>query len=683
MSTSNLSYPRPDFERSGHWQSLDGKWEFAWGLARAEESAYLAPGSNFPEEIVVPFPWESSASGLEAAWLEQGWYRRAIEVPAAWDGLDVVLHFGGAHHTCRVFLDGKHLGGHAGAGPFECDLTPALSERKGLLVVAVEAPIDKQAIGHGKQRSIPTDDYDSCAFQPSSGIWQPVWLEARPATFLQSLRVDSAPTLDAFMVRAEVAGPARDGARLLLRARDSGEELEIACNGDGRAEARFDLCRPRKWSPEDPHLYFLEATVTSRDGRDEVTVPAGLRLVEVVGDEIHLNGRRLYIRGVLDQGYWPGSGLSAPNPEALQADLELARAAGYNLVRKHLKLEDPRWLHLADTMGMLVWEEPPSTSRYSATALAAFRQELEAMVARDANHPCIIIWGSFNEEWGLDWKVAEDPERQDIVRQTAALVRALDPSRPVVDNSGWSHVSADLVDWHYYEPDLATWAKNVNGLVHDEQAEIPVPLHPPALEMKPLAVNPSVIKGRPNLNSEYGAGLTSVERAWHLKWQTQEMRRHDRLSGYVYTELYDVEHELAGIYRWDRGRKDLANMEPSQVNADTVLVIDLIPAQPGIDVVATGPVRFEVRLSHHGHRTAHGRLLARWGPHLGRDAVGPAVYEGPSSSPITAEPFVLGAPVMVEAVLPPGWRSGRLHLWVESGGASIASTSLDIVRSRA
>jgi len=506
-----------------------------------------------------------------------------------------------------------------------------------------------------------------------------VWLEPRPATFLRALRVESAATLDALMVRAFVEGPSSEGATLQLVLESGGTSLDLEVRADGTSEGRCALNDPRLWSPDDPYLYVVEATLNSRDGRDEVSVPTGLRRIEVVGDELRLNGNRLYLRGVLDQGYWPDSGLSAPSPEALGRDLELARESGYNLVRKHLKLEDPRWLHVADKLGMLVWEEPPSTSRYSAASVAAFHQEVEAMVARDANHPSVVLWGLFNEEWGLDWKVAEDPDRQQIVRQTAVLLRSLDPSRPVIDNSGWSHVDTDVVDWHYYEADLSRWATNVNSLVHDKLPKVPVPLHPPVIEMKPLGIGPNVLRGRPNLNSEYGVGTTSVERAWYLKWQTQELRRHDRLSGYVYTELYDIEQEFAGIYRFDRQRKDLANLEPCEVNAETVLVLDVLPHQPGIDVVLRGNrVSFDVRVSHHGSQPVVGQLLTQWGPYLGAR---PSVPKGLDTQGVTtrASPFVLGSPVLVESQMPGDWAAGRLHLWLVQGDLAVASACLDIV----
>ena len=230
---------------------------------------------------------------------------------------------------------------------------------------------------------------------------------------------------------------------------------------DGRFAGRLEIAEPRLWSPSDPHLY--ELVVTSSD--DRVVVTAGLRRIETRGEQLYLNGERLYLRGVLDQGYWPESGLTAPSDEALLRDLELARELGFNLVRKHIKLEEPRWLHHADRMGMLVWAEPPAPSRLTpACRDGVLEAQLSPMVERDGNHPSIVVWGLYNEEWGLDWDIPGSPERAAAAIDAYDALRALDDSRPIVENSGWSHVRSDLVDWHYYDEDPASWARNLAEL---------------------------------------------------------------------------------------------------------------------------------------------------------------------------------------------------------------------------
>ncbi|MFD0663545.1 glycoside hydrolase family 2 protein [Thermocatellispora tengchongensis] len=358
--TPRAEYPRPHFDRSHTWSCLNGEWDF-----RADTE----PAWN--RTITVPFAWETPASGIEAHWLPVAWYRRHVTVPPAWSGQRVVLHFGAVHHEATVWVNDVEVVTHRGGyTPFEADITDALREGTQEVVVRVSAPLDKREIAHGKQRSVPRDDFDGVCFTPSSGIWQSVWLEARPATHLAALKLRPSEGLDAIEVEARVAGPSQAVLRLTLRGTDTAVEVPVpdaeAAPGAGRiARATLPVARPRLWSPADPHLYHVDAVLTSADGTDSVAGYTGLRRIEVIGEDLYLNGRRLFVRGVLDQGYWPRTGITAPDDAALRRDIELAAAAGYNLVRKHLKLEDPRFVYHADVLGMLVWAEPAATGRFS------------------------------------------------------------------------------------------------------------------------------------------------------------------------------------------------------------------------------------------------------------------------------------------------------------------------------
>ncbi|MFI6739040.1 glycoside hydrolase family 2 protein [Nonomuraea sp. NPDC050451] len=664
MEESIMEYPRPHFDRSHSWSSLNGEWDF-----RADTE----PGWN--RTITVPFAWETPASGIEAHWLPVAWYRRLVTVPAGWAGQRVVLHFGAVHHEATVWVNDvevvKHRGGYT---PFEADITDALrGEGPQEVVVRVCAPLDKRELAHGKQRSIPRDDYDGVCFTPSSGIWQSVWLEARPATYVAGLKLRPSAGLDAIEVEARVAGPSESVLHLTLRGTDTTVEVPAV---EGVARAVLPVAGPRLWSPDDPHLYHVDARLTSADGTDEVAAYTGLRRVEVIGEDLYLNGRRLFVRGVLDQGYWPRTGITAPDDAALRRDIELAAAAGYNLVRKHLKLEDPRFVHHADVLGMLVWAEPASTGRFSAESVTAFEEQIAPMVERDGDSPAIVIWGLYNEEWGLDWDIPGDPAKQQATARAYELLKALDPSRPAVDNSGWTHVKTDLLDWHYYDESAASWGRTVAALMDGEQDDFPVRLGPDYVVRKKLAGSPSQpLRGLPNLNSEYGGGFTCVERAWHLRWQTQELRRHDRLAGYVYTEMYDIEHESAGLLDFERRAKDLAGVNPADVNATTTLVLDVVPVAPGRDLLSESrEVTVPVRVSHHGSEPVNGHLHTAWTPVFGPapDAFGAA---GPW---IEAKPFLLSGPAEVGAALPAGWTSGRLHIALVSDGEIVARSAVDV-----
>ncbi|WP_219468725.1 glycoside hydrolase family 2 protein [Nonomuraea rhizosphaerae] len=664
-------YPRPHFDRSHSWASLNGDWDF-----RADD------GRDWDRTITVPFAWETPASGVEAHWLPLAWYRRRFTVPAGWAGQRVVLHFGAVHHEATVWVNGTEVARHTGGyTPFEADVTGALGDGEQEVLVRVAAPADKRELAHGKQRSVPRDDFDGVCFTPSSGIWQSVWLEARPATHLASLRLRPAGDLDAITVEARVtetsgSSEATLPTTLRLTLRETGASVEAQVV-DGVARAVLPVAEPRLWSPEDPHLYHVDAELTSPSGVDRVTAYTGLRRIEAAGEDLYLNGRRLFVRGVLDQGYWPRTGITAPSDAALVRDLELAAAAGYNLVRKHLKLEDPRFVHHADRLGMLVWAEPAATGRFSAASVAAFEAQIAPMVERDGNSPAIVIWGLYNEEWGLDWDIPGDPAKQEAAARAYDLLKALDPSRPAVENSGWAHVRTDLLDWHHYDESAATWGRTVAALMNGDQDDFPVRLGPDHVVRKALAGSPSQpLRGLPNLNSEYGGGFTCVERAWHLRWQTQELRRHDRLAGYVYTELYDIEHESAGLLDFERRAKDLAGVDPADVNAVTTLVLDVVPVAPGRDLLSeSGQVTVTVRVSHHGTEPVGGRLRTAWTPVLG---AAPPLLEGDGPR-AEAKPFLLSAPAEVHARLPEGWTSGRLHLaLVAEDGAVLARSAVDV-----
>lgn len=653
-------YPRPDLDRSARWASLNGPWRFE------------AEGET--REIVVPFAWETPASGIGRTWLEHATYVRDVVAPEEWTDARVVLCFGAVHHRAIVRVDGVVAGEHVGGyESFEMDVTGMLRPGVSAAVsIEVFAPADKRDIPHGKQRSIPRDDYDGVSFTPTSGIWQSVWLEGRGRTYPRSvaLRGDS---LTGFDVTVDLAGDSPANAAVRLRVMETGEEVRGVSDAEGRMRARLPLSEPRLWSPATPHLYRVEVAV---DDVTEAVATAGLRRIEARGEQLFLNNERLYLRGVLDQGYWPRSGLTAPTADDLRRDVELARELGYNLVRKHLKFEEPLWLHEADRTGVLVWAEPACPSRFSPAAAEAFERQLEGMVQRDGSHPSIVVWGLYNEEWGLDWDIPGSPARAAAAVHAYEALRALDDTRPIVENSGWSHVRSDIVDWHYYEPSIARWKEAVAALASGTEDSFAVRLGPDFIVDKSLYASVDFPRtGVPIVNSEYGEGFTSLERAWHLRWETQELRRHDRFAGYVYTEFADVEHEAAGLLAHDRTPKDWGGCLPSDVNADTTLVLDLVPLAAGADIEPPSePFTVDVHVSHHGAEAVEGSIRVSWVP-AGAPVV-TAVTAGTTSEPVRAEPFILSPVVSVRVPAIDG--PARLVLsFVDGTGAVRARAFLD------
>lgn len=662
---SRHEYPRPHFDRSSAWLSMNGTWEFAPDPLSAHQQDTVSGW----QDIVVPFPWESPASGVHQVWLETGWYRRQLEVPVEWKGQRIILHFGAVSHEAVVWANGievaRHIGGYT---PFETDITDVLNENGGELVVRVHNPNNKLAIPHGKQRSMPRDDFDGVCFTPSSGIWQPVWLEPRPEVHISRVDLRPAHGLDAIEATVWVEGETEVTLAV------DGRSVKVSPGADGIARATLPISSPRLWTPSDPHLYFVEASTGTGD---RVLVYTGLRSMQVSGDRVLFNGRDFFMRAVLDQGYWPEGGLTPPTDAAMVRDIELAFAQGYNTVRKHIKFEDPRWLYHCDRLGMLVWAEPPSPGRYSAAAAASFEELIPQMVRRDGNHPSIVFWGLYNEEWGLDWDMAGAPEKRQAASRAYDLLQALDSSRPIVENSGWTHTKTDIVDWHYYTNDVPTWAAKVEGIFNGTDNSFPVMLGPNFIVEKLIALPGFEASAKPNMNSEYGGGYTSVERGWHLRWQTQEMRRHDKARGYVYTELYDVEHENAGLVFYDRSPKDLGGVDPGEVHADTLIIFDHSPVSPGRDVVhASGEVATHIRVSHHGSDPLSAEVAIAWGAPLFHDHD----EKWTTISRIDADPFRVSAAQVLKARLPEGWKSGRLHVALVVNGERISRAFLDVAR---
>ena len=452
-------HPRPLLRRAG-WISLDGVWEFAIDQAgELDDPSQVA----FADVIRVPFAPEAPASGIEyGSPFRACWYRRTVTVPAASGGA-WWLHFGAVDYRATVWVGGAPVAHHEGGyTPFAVRLAAGTAEPRTLdIVVHVEDdPVDL-CKPRGKQ---------AWSAQPSgiwyprtSGIWQTVWLEHRPSTWIDRLKWT--PTLERWEVGLAVwlEGVGRQGWELGLdlRAGDmmlahdryavvSGEvHRRVALSDPGVDDFRNALL----WSPESPTLLSAALTLWDADGGivDEVASYAAIRSVGVDGGRFLLNNRPYPLRLVLDQGFWPDTGMTPPDDAALERDVRLTKAMGFNGVRKHQKIEDPRYLALADRLGLLVWEEMPSAYRFTGQSVQRVVQEWMAAVSRDVSHPCIVAWVPFNESWGVPNLPHSAAERH-FVRAMYELTRTLDPTRVVVGNDGWESVATDIIGIHDYGP---------------------------------------------------------------------------------------------------------------------------------------------------------------------------------------------------------------------------------------
>ena len=455
----DFAYPRPQLVRD-NWQSLNGPWRFAFDNQRR----YRLPddGIAWTHEIIVPFPPESQASGVgDRGFHRVCWYQREFVLQPG--GPCVLLHFGAVDYRARVWLNGhvvaEHEGGHT---PFVANITDALlGEGPQVLTVLVEDDPHDLAKPRGKQ------DWQlephSIWYPRTTGIWQSVWIERVASTYIRKLRWT--PVFEGYEIGCEVfaVGDIEEdlivGVRIWhgdnLLADDQYKLIEheanrkIALSDPGIDDTRNELL----WSPERPIL--LDAEVILRHGTivlDTVKSYTALRSVAINRDRFMLNGRPYPLRLVLDQGYWPDTLLTAPSDDALRRDVELAKALGFNGVRKHQKIEDPRYLYWADRLGLLVWEEMPSTYRFSTKAITRMVSEWTDVIERDYSHPCILVWVPFNESWGVPNLTAIQAHRN-AVEALYHLTRTLDPTRPVIGNDGWEASATDILGIHDYDCD--------------------------------------------------------------------------------------------------------------------------------------------------------------------------------------------------------------------------------------
>ncbi|MCC7075571.1 MAG: hypothetical protein IT198_00450 [Acidimicrobiia bacterium] len=466
MSTAvpRPEHPRPD-RRRDRWVKLNGPWDFSFGR------------SDFDLEIVVPFAYQSAAGGIATdAKHEVLWYRRTFETPRLAPGEHVLIHFGAVDFAAEVWVNdvpvGAHRGGHT---PFTCDVTTALVTGSNSIVVRAVDEFRADQIRGKQTATFP----HLVHYTPTSGIWQPVWLEVVGERWIRDIHVTA--RADGYLgVRADVSEHAA-GDTLRVHLARSGEDL-VTLESDSRVELEglCDQASLQVWSPSSPALYDLEVELVDRDGTvlDTVRSYAGFRTLETAGGRWLLNGDDFYQRLVLDQGYWPGGLLTPPTDDAMRADIEFVRRAGFDGVRKHQKIEDPRWLYWADALGVVVWEEMPSPfwlGMVRGDLEADLRTEWAEAVRRDRNHPCVVCWVPFNESWGIQG-VHDSTDLQALVRSVVDATRALDATRPVCDNSGWCHVSTDVVDVHDYEPDPDVLARRWTDIAEREWDRGPVSL---------------------------------------------------------------------------------------------------------------------------------------------------------------------------------------------------------------
>lgn len=551
-------YPRPQLVRA-QWLNLNGLWEYQPGT----DSAEALPAGRLNSQILVPFPIESALSGVMEHH-ERLWYRRSFNLPERWAGKDVLLHFGAVDYKSEVFINGKSVGTHQGGyDPFTFNIRPFLKANgPQSIAVRVYDPTDKGGFPRGKQTLHP----QGIMYTSVTGIWQTVWLEPVAKTRIDQIRMIPDIDQSSLLLTVNTNG-AKSGLKVRYKIK-AGSKLVKEGTVPADQPTGIKIPDQRLWSPDHPFLYDIELSlVENQKELDKVSSYFGMRKI-ALGEEdgfkkLFLNNHFLFELGPLDQGFWPDGGYTAPTDEALRYDLETTKALGFNMVRKHIKVEPARWYYWADKLGLLVWQDMPSPNSYTAHTppvdTAAFRRELSRLVQTHWNAPSIVMWVIFNES-----------QAQHQTKELVQMVKRMDPSRLVNQASGGGHFDAgDVFDIHSYPPPAAPENNHWQALACGEYGGIGYIIKGHTWKEGPTYIMKDNVKDYTHLYDEFARDLAIF-------------KTNSGLSAAVYTEITDVEVELNGLMTYDRAviKAPVATIKASNELAirDKFYLTELLPS---------------------------------------------------------------------------------------------------------
>ncbi len=571
-SIPKKEFPRPERQRS-RWQNLNGEWNFKLFPEgnEADERLFAQSRAEYDRRIVVPFTWTCPLSKVEEDVAGIGWYGRTVHFEAK---ERVFLCFGAVDYRADVFVNHTHVGSHQGGYTyFEFDVTDAWQSGDNLIEVRAE-DYRRETQTYGKQ-----------GYGEIQGIWQTVWLEERPQAYLSDFRITTKISGDV-CIAAQVSAP--NGA--VFSAYFDGQSVAAPVQ-DGKANLLLHLENPRLWSTDSPNLYEGTLRVEHNGSTDEVCTYFGVREIsaaQVDGRDyqwILLNGKPIYLNGTLDQAFNPQGYFTYPDEADICAEAWRLKRLGLNMVRIHIKPEEPRKLYWMDRLGILVMEDVPCFwGEPNEEARNAYENEWGDIVTRDFNHPSIFSWVIFNETWGLFTTKGTIrsylPETQEWVRSVYHRVKALDPTRLVEDNSPCNndHVESDLNTWHFYKNGYETVRDHIRDVVKNTYV---------GSAFNYIGGNKQT--GAPLMNSECGlvwgvknsAGDSDL--AWQYHYMLNEYRLHEKLCGFVFTEFHDVINEFNGYYRIDGEAKDFGyqdfcrGMSLKDLHAADFVAVDCAP----------------------------------------------------------------------------------------------------------
>ena len=569
------TYPRPQFVRK-EWENLNGEWDFIFDeYNEGEDKEYFV---NFPKEnnkIQVPFTHETQLSGIQDESVHNVvWYHKEIKISKnQLDNKKVVLHFEGSDYLTKVWINGKYIGTHKGGySRFSFDIENYLKLGENEITVKVEDSLSKEQ-PRGKQRY--KKESWKCWYVQSTGIWKTVWLEFLPMYYIKNVK--NIPDLDTKTIKLEyetnITEKEFENEQFYI-------ETEISFNGkivntnktllqNTYQEVIIPICQEnvqheiQKWSPDTPNLYDITYILYKEDKMMDIVYSYfGVRKIEIQKNKILLNEKEIYLKLILDQGYWKASHLTPPNEEAIIKDIDIALEYGYNGIRKHQKVEDERFLYWCDVKGVLVWSEMANCYVFNDKSIQNFTEQWIKVVKQNYNHPSIITWVPINESWGLP-NIAKDKKQQNFANSLYYITKSLDNTRPVISNDGWEHTISDIITIHDYKQD----GELLYSEYMDKERKVLNNVKEYNSHHK-LFAEGYTYTGQPVIMSEYGGTALNSEKGWGYGNQVKDemdfverfyeltdvVKNIPYMTGYCYTQLTDVQQEINGLV--DENRKD-------------------------------------------------------------------------------------------------------------------------------
>ena len=564
-------HPRPQFQRTT-WLNLNGTYNFAIDPGQSGEAkGWPQNPAELDRTITVPFCPESSLSGIQHTdFMPSVWYHRTLDIPDEWTDKRVLLHFGAVDYHCKAWVNGQLIGQHyGGSSSFTYDITDALTSDTNHLVVCANDDTRSGDQPSGKQ--CPDLYSRGCHYTRVTGIWQTVWLEAVPESRIETVRI--VPDLDSSrFVLTPTFKNAHRGHTFRAVLLNGKEEVAVSTMpATSGAAMSLRIKNPQPWSPDNPHLYDLRFELRDGDTTiDTVNSYAGLRKFHIEGHKFYLNNTPIFLRLVLDQGFYPDGIWTAPSDDMLKGDIEKSLAVGFNGARLHQKVFEERFHYWADKLGYLTWGEYCDWGMNFGSPQSIHNQQREwrEIVQRDLNHPSILAWTPYNETRRGATNHFEAHRR--AVQETYDLTRALDPSRPCHDTSGYVHVCTDIYTVHDYEQDPVKFKATYAPVSPDEWENTPIRF--PELNVpyqgQPYVVDeyggtwwdPNAVETEQDADRKsswgYGKRPTDIEQVYHrIEKLTAILLNHPNIAGYCYTQLTDIEQEQNGIYTYDRREK--------------------------------------------------------------------------------------------------------------------------------